>query len=243
MLDDRLMRLQLPPLQQRPTAAVQLDRLQQPAHSLSFARNPRTRPSLCVSVHFARNRREAARVLAAASAMAATRGAQSPALVSWSMLFLCALAFRPAVVTVDSLEPDAKGLNLLVKVLEVFHQAPGQGANANANANNAKKRFVTHVLVADSTGSIELAIQGASQANTARQGSWLYVRNAHVAMTSTGHMRLTAALPWAILEAVPAANAPPADAPVNKDNNLSLTEYELVGEGGAADAPAAAAAQ
>jgi hypothetical protein len=140
-------------------------------------------------------------------------------------------------VTVDSLEPDAKGLNLLVKVLEVFHQAPG--ANANANA---KKRFVTHVLVADSTGSIELAIQGASQANTARQGSWIYVRNAHVAMTSTGHMRLTAALPWAIIEAVPAANAPPADAPVNKDNNLSLTEYELVGEGGAAsDAPAAAA--
>jgi len=129
------------------------------------------------------------------------------------------------------LEPDAKGLNLLVKVVEVHLQAGPAGAAA-------KKPRVSHVLVADATGSINLSIEGGGQAAAARQGNWIYVRNAHVAMTPDGHMRLRAELPWALIEVAPQAVHPAGE--VKLDNNLSETEYELVVP---AEATAASAAQ
>lgn len=60
----------------------------------------------------------------------------------------------------------------------------------------------------------------------AKIGSWLYVRNSKIDMFK-GHMRLATDM-WGMVEPVPAKDVPQNAAPVNMENNLSDTEYELV---------------
>lgn len=58
-------------------------------------------------------------------------------------------------------------------------------------------------------------------------GSWIFVRNSRVDMFSS-HMRLCVDR-WGLIESVPAELVPDEVVDSSAENNLSLTEYELVG--------------
>jgi hypothetical protein len=154
----------------------------------------------------------AAPAAAAASASAASAvSASSAAAVSAAYpnvrttpIVLTKAIFSP----LDTLEPDSKGKNLTVLVLEC--KPTGSGKQRAAEA-----------LVGDATGTILLNLDS-SQINSVRVGQWLNLRNVEVEMVNN-HMHLIVTQ-WSVIEE---RNAP-ANTSILRDNNLSLAEYELV---------------
>eukprot|EP00803_Ostreobium_quekettii_P001513 evm.model.scf_274.10 EVM.evm.TU.scf_274.10 scf_274:71184-71888(-) len=120
---------------------------------------------------------------------------------------------QPVFAKVESLRPNTKGHNLVVKVAE---------ANEVANrprGSGGKPMPMAECLVGDETGCIIFTARG-SQVEIAQVGQYLVLRNARIDMFK-GSMRL-AVNQWGKVE------AGEGDFEVKADNNLSLIEYELV---------------
>ncbi|GMH34208.1 hypothetical protein BSKO_02042 [Bryopsis sp. KO-2023] len=119
----------------------------------------------------------------------------------------------PVFVKVDSLRPGSKGHNLIVKVIEA-KAVPGR-----ARTGSGESVGMSECLVGDETGIIVFTARG-SQVDDAKVNNFLVLRNARVDMFK-GSMRL-AVNQWGTVE------VGEGKFKVNKENNLSLVEYELV---------------
>eukprot|EP00928_Gymnodinium_smaydae_P045806 TRINITY_DN3048_c0_g2_i1.p1 TRINITY_DN3048_c0_g2~~TRINITY_DN3048_c0_g2_i1.p1 ORF type:complete len:542 (+),score=190.47 TRINITY_DN3048_c0_g2_i1:82-1707(+) len=114
---------------------------------------------------------------------------------------------KPKFVKVKSIAPDAKGLNLYLKVLSATPVEASEGKLVEASA-------------ADETGAVTLRLRDA-QIETCKVGASIIVRNARVRMFK-GFIRVEADK-WGKIEAAPEAHSFEA-----KDKpDVSATEYEL----------------
>lgn len=112
---------------------------------------------------------------------------------------------------VSSLNPDSKGLNLKVKVVEAPEKIDVKG-----------KEFY-EVLVGDESGTVVMSLRD-NQKEMCTEGSVLAVRNAAVRMVQ-GHIRLLVDK-WGKVE--PLEGETMDEVLKDKDKNVSATEYELV---------------
>jgi len=115
---------------------------------------------------------------------------------------------KPKFGKVAGVKPQAKGLNLRVKLLEAPSTVEGQG-----------KTF-REVLSGDASGSVVLSL-GADQMPDCKEGDTIEVRNGRAIMVK-GHIRVGVDK-WGKIE----ASEEELDE-VNKDKNISAVEYELV---------------
>lgn len=88
---------------------------------------------------------------------------------------------KPTFITVDALEPDAKGLHLLVKVLDVKVE--------ERKRNNGSISRVTEATVGDEKARVILIAKGAHAAAVKKDGVFA-IFNAHVEMYNKGFVRL-----------------------------------------------------
>eukprot|EP01120_Amphizonella_sp_Union-15-10_P009701 TRINITY_DN3739_c0_g2_i3.p1 TRINITY_DN3739_c0_g2~~TRINITY_DN3739_c0_g2_i3.p1 ORF type:complete len:169 (+),score=36.47 TRINITY_DN3739_c0_g2_i3:487-993(+) len=121
---------------------------------------------------------------------------------------------KSTFVKCSALKPGTKGHNLLLKVLssEVVVEAE--------RSDNTKVKFA-EAVVGDETGSIVLTAKN-DQVDIAQPGSTIEIRNAKIDMFK-GYMRLVVDKWGKITQATS-----PATFEVNRSNNLSTVEYELV---------------
>jgi len=121
---------------------------------------------------------------------------------------------KPDFVRIADLKPGTKGHNLHLKVAEVNTVLERKRADGSVMK-------IAEALVGDSSGCILLTVRN-EQIPVIRVGATVTLRNAKIEMFK-GHMRL-AVDRWGKIEA--AAKA--LDEEVNKKENKSLVEYELV---------------
>ena len=118
------------------------------------------------------------------------------------------------VVPVDSLRPGTTGLNLVVKVLdakEVMNKKRPDGSSVR----------IVECTVGDASGVILFSAKNKQQVETMKVGTTVRVHNGKIDMIR-GTMRL-AVDQWGLLKESGGEEVLP-----NRDNNLSLVEYELV---------------
>ncbi|XP_020595764.1 uncharacterized protein At4g28440-like [Phalaenopsis equestris] len=123
---------------------------------------------------------------------------------------------KPVFVKVDQLKPGTSGHTLTVKVLE-SKTVLQKGRAASAHLRQTK---IAECLVGDETGTIVFTARN-EQVDMMKPNATVVVRNAKIDMFK-GSMRL-AVDKWGRVEVTE-----PASFTINKDNNLSLVEYELV---------------
>lgn len=116
---------------------------------------------------------------------------------------------------VDSLRPGTTGLNLVVKVLdakEVMNKKRPDGSSVR----------IVECTVGDASGVILFSAKNKQQVETMKVGTTVRVHNGKVDMIR-GTMRL-AVDQWGLLKEESGGE----EVLPNRDNNLSLVEYELV---------------
>lgn len=119
------------------------------------------------------------------------------------------------VVPVDSLRPGTTGLNLVVKVLdakEVMNKKRPDGSSVR----------IVECTVGDASGVILFSAKNKQQVETMKVGTTVRVHNGKIDMVR-GTMRL-AVDQWGLLKEESGGE----EVLPNRDNNLSLVEYELV---------------
>ena len=119
------------------------------------------------------------------------------------------------VVPVDSLRPGTTGLNLVVKVLdakEVMNKKRPDGSSVR----------IVECTVGDASGGILFSAKNKQQVETMKVGTTVRVHNGKIDMIR-GTMRL-AVDQWGLLKEESGGE----EVLPNRDNNLSLVEYELV---------------
>ena len=119
------------------------------------------------------------------------------------------------VVPVDSLRPGTTGLNLVVKVLdakEVMNKKRPDGSSVR----------IVECTVGDASGFILFSAKNKQQVETMKVGTTVRVHNGKIDMIR-GTMRL-AVDQWGLLKEESGGE----EVLPNRDNNLSLVEYELV---------------
>ena len=119
------------------------------------------------------------------------------------------------VVPVDSLRPGTTGLNLVVKVLdakEVMNKKRPDGSSVR----------IVECTVGDASGVILFSAKNKQQVETMKVGTTVRGHNGKVDMIR-GTMRL-AVDQWGLLKEESGGE----EVLPNRDNNLSLVEYELV---------------
>ena len=119
------------------------------------------------------------------------------------------------VVPVDSLRPGTTGLNLVVKVLdakEVMNKKRPDGSSVR----------IGECTVGDASGVILFSAKNKQQGETMKVGTTVRVHNGKIDMIR-GTMRL-AVDQWGLLKEESGGE----EVLPNRDNNLSLVEYELV---------------
>jgi len=119
------------------------------------------------------------------------------------------------VVSVDSLRPGTTGLNLVVKVLdakEVMNKKRPDGSSVR----------IVECTVGDASGVILFSAKNKQQVETMKVGTTVRVHNGKIDMIR-GTMRL-AVDQWGLLKEESGGE----EVLPNRDNNLSLVEYELV---------------
>jgi len=112
---------------------------------------------------------------------------------------------KPIFTKVVKVDPNATGLNLVVKCVSVGDQVSG----------------VTEIKCGDETGIISVRLKG-DAASTCKLGSTLVLRNARVSMFR-GRLRLEIDK-WGKISAAETA----AKFSVNENADVSAVEYELV---------------
>lgn len=116
---------------------------------------------------------------------------------------------------VDSLRPGTTGLNLVVKVLdakEVMNKKRPDGSSVR----------IVECTVGDASGVILFSAKNRQQVETMKVGTTVRVHNGKIDMIR-GTMRL-AVDQWGLLKEESGGE----EVLPNRDNNLSLVEYELV---------------
>ena len=116
---------------------------------------------------------------------------------------------------VDSLRPGTTGLNLVVKVLdakEVMNKKRPDGSSVR----------IVECTVGDASGVILFSAKNKQQVETMKVGTTVRVHNGKIDMVR-GTMRL-AVDQWGLLKEESGGE----EVLPNRDNNLSLVEYELV---------------
>ena len=116
---------------------------------------------------------------------------------------------------VDSLRPGTTGLNLVVKVLdakEVMNKKRPDGSSVR----------IVECTVGDASGVIRFSAKNKQQVETMKVGTTVRVHNGKIDMIR-GTMRL-AVDQWGLLKEESGGE----EVLPNRDNNLSLVEYELV---------------
>lgn len=157
----------------------------------------------------------------------------------------------------DSLTPDSKGVNLLVRVVgvcvvlertkidgtplriaevlvgdhtgTVIITCKNGQSNRQASAERGKCCRIAHVrlLVVLALSAGRVPPRPPEQVDLGQVGAWLYVRNAKVQMFAN-RVRL-AVDRWGLIEAVPADQQPTNDQVATEDEkNVSLPEYQLI---------------
>jgi len=123
----------------------------------------------------------------------------------------------PPVLTVPKFEevkdinPESKGVNVMLKCTRAAQALGGTGALSEA-------------VCGDDTGCVMLSLRGEAAAAVCTLGSSLRVQNAHSKMIK-GHVRLVIDQ-WAVIK----TTSEPHEFEVNEENDISATEYELVQE-------------
>jgi replication factor A1 len=125
---------------------------------------------------------------------------------------------KPVFVTIDKLSPGSHGHNLYARVIEVKPVL-------DKTSRDGSKVNIHEALIADSTGRILFTIRN-EQVGLVKADSNIIVRNAKIEMFKN-HMRL-AVDKWGLIEQNNTATNNISKEQVNKGNNLSDTEYELV---------------
>ena len=116
---------------------------------------------------------------------------------------------------VDSLRPGTTGLNVVVKVLdakEVMNKKRPDGSSVR----------IVECTVGDASGVILFSAKNKQQVETMKVGTTVRVHNGKIDMIR-GTMRL-ALEQWGLLKEESGGE----EVLPNRDNNLSLVEYELV---------------
>jgi dienelactone hydrolase len=114
---------------------------------------------------------------------------------------------QPRWGKVTGVKPDGKGLNLLLKVVK------------SEDVAEAKNKTVD-VIAGDKTGVVTLRLVDEDKIKTCADGASIRVQNARVLMVK-GHVRVIVDK-WGVLKPVETAH----DFEVNKDKDVSATEYE-----------------
>ncbi|KAG6484024.1 uncharacterized protein At4g28440-like [Zingiber officinale] len=124
---------------------------------------------------------------------------------------------KPVFIKVDQLKPGTSGHTLIVKVVSsnIVRQKDRPAA-----AGQLRPARISECLIGDETASIVFTARN-EQVDLFKPGATVILRNAKIDMFK-GCMRL-AVDKWGRTEVTK-----PAGFEVNKDNNLSLVEYELV---------------
>ncbi|KAF3622922.1 putative phospholipase A1-IIgamma-like [Capsicum annuum] len=127
-------------------------------------------------------------------------------------------------VKVDQLKPGTKDINLIVKVLNtnvvVDKNQNNRKSSGRHTCSQPRITRVAESLVGDETGSITFTARN-EQVDLMEPGSILLLYGAEIQMYR-GSMRL------AVERSVQIIIAEPVEFVVCEDNNMSLTEYELV---------------
>lgn len=127
---------------------------------------------------------------------------------------------RATYVTVDELDPNERGANLVVEVLSV------EVVCANKRPDGTVIR-VAEVLVGDESGCVVLTARN-EQIELLKECKVAVVRNSKVDMYHN-FMRVSVDK-WGKISAHPdgIASTPPAPTCINREHNLSTIEYEQV---------------
>jgi len=115
----------------------------------------------------------------------------------------------PKFVKVKDIDPDSKGVNVMLKCTRA--PQPVEGSNA-----------LFEVVCGDETGCVTLSVRGEAAAALCTLGSSLRLQNAHSKMVK-GHVRLVVDK-WAVIKTTSEKH----EFEVNEKNDISATEYELV---------------
>jgi hypothetical protein len=116
---------------------------------------------------------------------------------------------KPKFVKVSSMNPESKGLNLMVKAVKC---AAVEGSDG-----------LWEAVVGDASGIVTLTLRSSEQADLCKkEGASLRIQNARVQMFK-GFIRISIDK-WAVVKAADSAH----DFETNTSKDMSATEYELV---------------
>jgi ssDNA-binding replication factor A large subunit len=114
---------------------------------------------------------------------------------------------KPKFVKISVINPDSKGLNLMVKAVKC---TPVEGSDDMWEA-----------VVGDETGIVTVTVRSKAQADICKTGESLRIQNARVQMVK-GFIRVSIDK-WAVIKTADA----PSDVEPNAKKDISATEYEL----------------
>jgi len=117
---------------------------------------------------------------------------------------------KPTFGKVKSLHPEKKNVNLMLKCI----------GSKQVEGNKS----IWEVQCGDDTGMVTLSVQNKEQVDLCTEGASLRVQNAKVIIVK-GFIRI-AIDKWAVLKTADE----PVDFEVNKETDMSATEYELAEE-------------
>ncbi|CAF1923607.1 hypothetical protein Bca4012_069657 [Brassica carinata] len=126
---------------------------------------------------------------------------------------------KPVFVKVDELKPGKSGYNLTVKVVESNPVTPATRKNGSLTRPFRTHR-IAECLIGDDTGCILFTARN-DQVDVMKTGATVTLRNAKIDMFKDT-MRM-AVDKWGLIQVTD-----PVSFEVNRQNNLSLVEYELV---------------
>eukprot|EP00420_Gonyaulax_spinifera_P032616 CAMPEP_0197873952 /NCGR_PEP_ID=MMETSP1439-20131203/3598_1 /TAXON_ID=66791 /ORGANISM="Gonyaulax spinifera, Strain CCMP409" /LENGTH=129 /DNA_ID=CAMNT_0043493029 /DNA_START=82 /DNA_END=471 /DNA_ORIENTATION=- len=119
---------------------------------------------------------------------------------------------KPKFMKVKDIDPDSRGINVMVKCLKGPEPVAGSDSLQEA-------------VVGDDTAKVTVSLRGEAQITLCQPGASIRVQNATVRMVK-GHIRLVADK-WAAFKKADTA----LSFEVKEDNDLSATEYERVVDG------------
>lgn len=125
---------------------------------------------------------------------------------------------KPQFIKCSELDPESKGINLILKVVEVKTILERKKLDGHPVT-------IGEALVGDSSASILLTWRN-EQGSFLKPGQCIYVRNGKVEMFKN-HMRL-AVDKWGLMEVATDLDSQQVQEQVNTAINLSDTEYELI---------------
>lgn len=117
---------------------------------------------------------------------------------------------KPKFSKVESINPDSKELNIMLKCVSCVEVEEGSSKSWRA-------------VLGDDTGIVTFSLRDAIHAGVCKEGNSLRVQNARAIMVK-GHVHVIVDK-WAVLKAADE----PVEGDIEKKNDVSATEYELVG--------------